>query len=220
MKATELQRAWMAEITKRRIGLAGYAKIISSLRAGPKSTTELEEEHKVSRVLVLHVMRHCLRAGIVHRCEWFRPAPHARMVPKWAMGRDGDISMPEYEERFRKARRAPSTLILLTTVLQMLEEHAHSRTEVAEALCMHIDSAYRVLGILRAAGLIYVASWHKPPIGTSVEEFRTGNKRAAPRPAQIGRSRDTMRGYAARREQHAMLHALAGKEAPKMRAAA
>lgn len=220
MKATEQQRAWMAEITKRRIGMAGYAKIIGSLRAGQKSTSDLEQSHGVSRMLILQIMRHCQRAGVVHRCEWFRPAPHSRLVPMWALGRDCDISMPEYEEKTSRRRRAPSSLILLTTVMQMLEEHALSRAEIADELCMHIDSANRVVSVLSEAGLIYVASWHKPPIGHSVAEFRTGCKRDAPRPPHVGNSREAMRGYATRRKQRAMLHAIAGQQAPKMRPAA
>ncbi len=218
--ATKDVRAHMTAICSMRIGMAGYAAILGSIRHCALSTTQLAEKHGVSRLLILGVMRHCLRAGIVHRTDWHRPAPHSRMVPRWALGADGDVSMPMYEERTRRPRRAPSTLILLTTALQLMEEHPHSRTELAAELCMHVETVYRIVDALRKNGLIYVASWHKPPIGTPVQEFAAGCKRDAPRPARVSGSVEVMRGYRQRQEQRAILHALAGSVARPMRAAA
>lgn len=214
-------RAKMAALCSMRIGMAGYAAIIGSLRHGPLSTTELNALHsKVSRLLILEVMRHCRRAGIVHRVDWHRTTPHSRLVPRWALGRDGDISMPMYEEKTRRPRRAPSTLILLTTAMELMGEHPHSRTELAEALCMNIETVYRVINALRANKLIYVASWHKPALGTSVQEFALGDKQAARRPAQVAKSAAVFAQYRERRAQRAGLFALAGVDLPAMRAAA
>lgn len=203
--------AHMLAIASRRIGMAGYAAILSSLRAGPASTTELVEKHGVSRVLVLHIMRHCLRVGIVHRQDWFRPAPHARMVPRWALGADGDVSMPEYEERARKPRRAPSTLMLLTTTLQLLAEHPHGRAELAQALCMHIESAARVITTLRKAGLIHIACWEKPAVGCPWPEFSAGSKPDARRPPPARNNASAHAAFRTRRAQLATLQALAGR---------
>lgn len=219
MKRPDLVQKMVA-LSGMRIGMTGYAAILGSVRQRPMSTSELAEKHKVSRLLVLSVMRHCLRAGVVHRVDWFRPQPHSRMVPRWALGRDGDISMPMYEEKTRRPRRGPSTLILLTTALQLLEEHPHSRRELAEALCMHEESSSRIVNALRENKLIHVASWHKPPIGATVQEFAVGNKPDAPRPPRISCSSKTMKAYRARRQQRAVLHALAGVALQPMRAAA
>ena len=40
------------------------------------------------------------------------------------------------------------------------------RNELAQALCMNVESVYRVIKALRDNKLIYVASWHKPALGT------------------------------------------------------
>lgn len=218
-KRPDLREA-MAALCSLRIGMAGYAAIIGSLRAGPLSTTEINERHsKVSRLLILGMMRHCRRAGIVHRVDWHRTTPHSRLVPRWALGREGDISMPMYEERTRRPKRAQSTLILLTTAMELMGEHPHSRTELAEALCMNVETVYRVINALRVNKLIYVASWHQPPIGTSVQEFALGDKPAARRPGRQSKSAETFAKYRVRREQRHALHALAGMVAAPMRSA-
>lgn len=220
MKASPELAARLLQAAKNRIGMEGYARMLGSLHTGPMSTATLAEKHQVSHLLVLAVMRHCLRAGIVHRVDWHRPAPHSRLVPCWALGADGDISMPMYEEKTRRPRRAQSTLILLTTALQLLAEHPHTRAELAEALCMHIETAARIIAALHSNRLIHVASWHKPAIGTTVQEFAAGNRRDAPRPARTSKSAATFRQYRERRQQREMLHALAGAVVQPMRAAA
>jgi hypothetical protein len=211
--SSEERRAKMRALSAQRIGMAGYARIIGSLRAGPLSSADLSAMHGVSHLLILLIMRHCLRAGIVHRVDWYRPKPHSRMVPRWALGADGDISMPQYEERTRRPRRAPSALITVTTALQLMSEHPHSRAELAAALCMHVETAARIVSALRAAKLIYVASWHKPPVGTPVQEFATGCRPDVPRPKRIGSSPRVFRQYRQRRLQIKAMMALAGKSA-------
>jgi hypothetical protein len=210
----------MRALASMRIGLPGYAAILGSIRLRPMSTTELAEKHKVSRLLVLGVMRHCVRAKIVHRVEWFRPAPHSRMVPRWALGSGGDISMPMYEERARKARRAPSTLILLTTALELMAEHPHTRKELAAALCMHQESAARIVAALRAHKLIHVSGWHKSPVGKPAQEFSVGDKRDAPMPPTVKSDAGIWKQYRDRRAQVSMMQALAGVPQQRMKAAA
>lgn len=220
MKCSPEKREALRLIAGQRIGMAGYAAILSDIRFNVLSTSTLAEKHGVSRLLILGVMRHCLRAGIVHRVNWHRTVAHSRLVPCWALGGEGDISMPQYEEKTRRPRRGPSTLCLLTTVLQMLGEHAHTRAEVTADLCMHEETTSRVISILRKAGLIHIASWNKPPIGTSVAEFKAGGGRDAPRPARVGNSVASMAGYKERRKQLSMLQALAGVPQQSMRAVA
>lgn len=183
MKAGPEQREALRRAASMRIGLEGYARILGSLRKRPKSTADLAAEHGVSHLAVLLVMRHCLRAKVVHRPSWYRPAPHSRMVPTWALGAEGDVSMPMYEERTRRPRRAPSTLILLTTAIELLRDAAMTRQELAEELCMHVETAQRIARALRDAGLVYVESWNKSPMGKPAEELRYGNRKDAPRPA-------------------------------------
>lgn len=216
-KRPDLREA-MAALGSLRIGMAGYAAILGSVRTKAMSTTELVELHKVSRLLILRVMRHCLRAGIVHRVDWHRTVPHARLVPRWRLGAEGDISMPQYEEQTRRPRRGQSTLILLTTAMQLMQEHPHTRTELAEALCMNVETAWRLVPLMRAHRLIYVASWHKPPVGTTVQELALGDKPDAPRPARIGNSAAAHRQWGQRRAQRVALFAVAGMAAAPIRA--
>lgn len=200
----------MASMASQRIGMDGYADMLGSLRAGPMSTNQLADKHGVHRTLVLLIMRHCLRAKVVHRCAWFRNQAHGRLVPNWALGGDGDISMPAYEERTKRPRRAPSTLFLLTTVIEMLKDRPYSRAELAEELCMQIETPCRVLAALRRNRLCFVETWNQPAVGTSVAEFRYGvNRPDKPRPARRTPGQQ-WEVYRKKRSQMLVMHALAG----------
>lgn len=207
----EALRARMAQIASARIGMDGYADMLGSLRAGPMSTLQLAAKHGVHRTAVQLAMRHCVRAKVVHRTGWFRTQPHARLVPMWALGGEGDISMPQFEERPKAPRRAPSTLILLTTVVEMLKDRPYTRAELAEELRMHVESAVRVLTALRRNRLCFVESWDQPPVGTTVAEFRYGVNRAdKPRPPPRANG-EQWAVYRGRRSQMRVMQALAGK---------
>lgn len=186
MKASPEVAAHLLAIGKKRLGLDGYARIYASLREGPAGTVELAARNKTSTLTILAVMRHLLRCKLVHRCRWFRPAAHARMVPVWAFGDGPDVSMPMYEERTRRPRRAPSMLILLTTVLDLLKDEPLTHAEIAEELAMSVDSSYRIMQTIRRRKLAYIASWDKPAVGTPIPEFKAGNRKNAPRPAKVG----------------------------------
>jgi hypothetical protein len=209
MKATPEQAAHLRRIGRERVGMAGYARILGSLRAGPQSSAELAERNGVSHLLILGMMRHCLRAGVVHREQWLRTQPHARMVPKWALGAEGDVSMPQYEERTRRPRRGPSALILLTTAIELLSENGLTIAELSAELCMCRESGERVIKALRQAGLVHVGSWHKPPMGTTVAEWRYGQRPDARRPPQQKQSVYFAR-VRGRNRQMKLMHALAG----------
>ena len=201
--------AQLRDAARRRIGLDGYAQILATLMSGPKSTVKLAALRGVSHNAILATMRHCLRMRLVHRVSWHRPAPHARMVPCWALGADGDISMPQFEERTRRPRRAPSQLILLTTVLDLLTDNALTRNELIDELRMCRESVERIIIVLRTARLVYVQSWVKPAVGTTVAEFRAGRRnKDAPRPPVV--SNDYSRERARRQSQIQMMQALAG----------
>jgi hypothetical protein len=212
-KASEHEHA-LAQLRRAgtmRIGTEGYARIISSLNDGPQSASGLQALHpSVSRLTILAIMRHCLRVGIVHRASWYRPAPHSRMVPVFALGADGDISMPEYEERARNPRRAPSALMLLTTIMRLVAEYPRSRAELRDELKMHQATVERIVQIMRKYRLIHIASWDKRPIGTTVAEFGLGNKRDAPRPARVSDAPGYWRGFAQKQHTSALCHRMAG----------
>jgi hypothetical protein len=211
VKGTPEAAAKMVSIGKKRIGMPGYAAILGSLRYGALSTTQLANKHGVSRLLIMAVMRHCLRAGVVHRTDWHRPVPHARMVPRWALGQAGDISMPQYEEKTRRPRPGPSALRTLTAVLQVAAEAAHTRQELVDEVGVHIATMERAVRLLRDNGLLYIESWHKPPQGTTVAELRAGCKRDAPRPARQGKAPAVFAQFRQRREQMALQQMLAGQ---------
>ena len=210
----------MRELAAQRIGLKGYAEMLGSIRRHALSSRQLADKHDCDIKAVHQAMRHFLNAGLVHRVDWFRPSPKSRLIPCWLFGGDGDIAMPDQETRVANPRPARSSMLMLSTVLDMLKEHPHSLAEIAESLCMHHETASRVVGILREQGLVYIASWHKPPMGTSVAEWQTGQRKDAPRPPRIGNSVASIAGYKQRREQVRLMQMMAGVPQQSMRAVA
>ena len=209
MKASPERAAQLQAANQRRIGLDGYARILGSLIGHPQSSAELAKTNDVSHLLILALTRHCLRAKLLHRRDWIRIVPHGRKVPVWALGEAGDTSMPQYEERARRARRAPSTLILLTTVLDMLKTAAYTRSEIAAELCMGIESGQRIVAALRDNKLIFVESWQQGR-GMPSAEWRYGPRRADnPRPPATGEAR-AVANWHGRRKQIQMMQAMAG----------
>lgn len=221
-KCTPEHARRLREAAARRIGLEGYVRLYASLRDEPMTADEIAAKNDVGQLAVLLIMRHLLDRGLVHRCRWVRPKPHSRMIPVWAFGPGCDVSMPQYEERYRfkrrRERRAPSTLMTMTTVLEMLTEMPMSHQEIADELCMSKDSAYRIIGILRAHKLVHIASWNKPALGTTTPEFKAGNRPNARRPPRARNAE-----YFADRRRRAAdirtLRAIAGCTEPERQAA-
>ncbi len=215
MKATPEHRAQLLRASQMKIGFAGYVRVLASLRDdGPMLSSDLAEQCGVSRLLVLKMMRHCRQRGVVHRCRWIRTKPKARMVPVWAYGDGRDISMPQYEEESRiKARfprRAPSSLIMLTTILELLAENALTHAEIAAELAMGIESSYRLVGALREYRFVRIASWHRNPVGVTVPEFAVGSDRNARRPPTAAAERAYQAGRRKRLQQIAFMQTVAG----------
>lgn len=210
-------RDHMLAITKRRIGLDGYAKFYASMRGKPPMTTaELAQASGLSHRALLEVLRHLLRCKLVHRAEWVRPAPNSRMVPKWVFGDGPDVSMPMYEEAFRSraklARRAPSILFTMTTALELLADGPCSHPELAAEMGMSVSSAERIVAVLRRHRLVYIASWIKPPAGRTIAEYGVGDCKAAPRPKRIDSSANVKRRYKHRDLLHLMAAPLPQEE--------
>lgn len=205
--------AYLKSIAANRVRMKGWVAFLAKIHAGPCTTADLVEATGIGRLSVLMATRHFLRAGIIHRRAWHRPVPHAKMVPTWAWGREGDISMPEYEERVRRPRPAPSTLVLLSTVLDLIRDTPMRNREISEEIAMSMDTVGDVMRELRAHKMVRVGSWHKPPVGCTVAEWVMGSGPDARRPPTTKTKAGQRAAKSDRRQrddQLKFMHALAG----------
>ena len=145
-------------LNQMRIGFDGHCRILAAVAHCSQSLDEVAASTGIARRTVARTMGYCLRAGVVHRPEWFRPCAHARMVPRFKLGRGGDVSIPMYEERFRgsvgqKAAVPHGNVLTLATLLNLMQEDRMSRLELAEAMAMHgVRVAVLTTGARKADG--------------------------------------------------------------------
>jgi transcription initiation factor IIE alpha subunit len=201
--------ARMGEVSKCRIGALGYIELIGSLVRCPMTTEQLAKKSGLHKHTVSAVMRYLHRAKIIHRSSWVQPGPRRSMVPVWAIGADGDVSMPLYERRETSTRRPRSALVLIASIIEMLREMPMTRQDIADELKMVIDTVQPLVLAMRKAKLIYVASYRTEGRGRPAEEFAAGWKHDAPRPGLSPRA-DYHKIHRKRRRHAAMLNLTAG----------
>ncbi len=197
---------------KERIGIEGYVRILAMLRT-PMSSAQVIEATGLDRINCNRILRHFRRAGLIHREQWFRPNPHSRMLPMWALGGDGDVPNPGYECPTKV--RPSSSMLTLITIIQVLKEEPRTMAELCEEVGMVHCNVARVVKFLRNAKLSRVVHWVKPPMGHPYaahgycEQWTPDQRKPKPadRSAQAKKWKET---FQAKRAHLAMVKAMAG----------
>lgn len=193
-----------------RIGIAGYCKLLAYLKT-PRTADEVQAYMGLNNTTARQMLRWMLRLKLVHRPEWYRPAPKSRMVARWALGAEGDLPCPDRKDAPPPAR-VHAGLVLVATVVEVLKEPT-TINELADELQMHPESAARLIRHLREHGLARIKSWIKPPIGVTVAQHVYGGGRDAQRPARLPKkelAKKHRQTFYARRRHLALVHATAG----------
>lgn len=224
MNAVNPTSSQLMRAAEGRVGIAGYARMLAGLRQGPQTVKELAERFGFSKTGLAVILRHCLRAGIVHRASWVRPTPKSPFVPRWAIGSDGDVQPIGYTKNTTTSTcRVPSSLILMTTILQMTQESACTIAQLTQALCMDESSVRRALRVLRDNKLIHISGWDRVyEAGPGRAEYAACLAQPLADEPRAGRMPNTEKWRRQRQkmQQRAVLHALAGVAANTERAAA
>lgn len=209
-------KARMLHATKRRLGFAGYCRILSAVISRPGTTAQLAERMGVTHNTMAYVMRSLYRMGLVYRSEWVRPVPHSILVPVWKAGRDGIDTEPEIPAPRKHKRAARGSAITLGTIAQILADEPLRMTEIAEELGLHRETTVRLIGIMREYGLCRIAAWEpreKSGAPIPLYAFGRGGNKPKPEP-RIGRCPELAKKhkatYQAKRRHEAMLKALSG----------
>ncbi len=198
------------EINTKRIGMAGYARILGIVKQRPGTVRDIAERAGIEWVsTVSAILAHCWRARVIYRSAWFKDGKHCPWVPVYSFGNGKDVPPPK-PQRAPSNAKAPSTLMNLTTTLDLIRETPMTRTEIAEELKMCLESATRIIVVLRENGLIRVASWNKPARGATSPEWTMGPGRNAPRPPQISKRSAT--DWKRRGKHIEMLQLMAGEK--------
>lgn len=193
-----------------RIGIDGYCKLLAFLRTS-RTGNEVQAYMGLNETTTRQMLRWMLRMKLIHRCDWFRPAPHSRMVARWTLGASGDKPCPDRKEA-PPPKRVHAGVMLVATVVEVLSEPT-TINELADELAMHPESAARLIGHLRAHKLCRIKSWAKNTAGTTVAQHLYGRGPDAPRPpreATQSMAKRHRKTFEAKRQHLALVHATAG----------
>lgn len=149
-----------------RLGLEGYVKVLAYCRHRARSTAEICAHMELNQNTGAKLMRNMLRLKLVHREQWFRPQPHSRELPRWKLGAQGDT---EAQTPRSIGKSAPNALLIgLAAAIECLQEHPVTLKELAADLGVHPETAARIVGMLRNAGLSTIRAWQQLPHGPNV----------------------------------------------------
>jgi DNA-binding MarR family transcriptional regulator len=172
----------MIHATKHRLGFAGYCRILSGIYSKPGTGAELAERFKVKPDGMNYALRSMHRMGLIHRSAWVRPKAHSVLVPIWSPGKGCDVA-PMVEAKRHHKRPARSTVITLATLAELLSESPISMRELADELCIHRETAIRLVRIMREHGLARIAEWERSRgMPTPLYSFGRGFDRKRPEP--------------------------------------
>lgn len=170
----------MRKASANRIGTEGYVRILGAIREKPLSSDEIAELAGVHRHTAVRLMCWAKRMGLVHREQWFQPRANSRWVPKWGIGAEGDVSMPEYETPSKSVPRA--ALIQIGALVQIMCEEPRTAAEIAVELGVHKETALQLIACLRKHGLSTIAGWDRTTNNLPVAQHRWLGTSDAPRP--------------------------------------
>lgn len=179
-KATPEHAALLSVARSSRLGMDGYARILAYLRPNGSTTAEVAKAFVINHNTATKVLRHMHRLKLIHRENWVRLVAHGSMVPVWRLGEHGDTAEPL---GIKPSKSAPNPMLIsLATVIHLLQEQPMTIGELADELCVHKETADRMVTHLRDHGLSRIDGWARTINGLPVAQHGYMVKRDAPRP--------------------------------------
>lgn len=195
-----------------RIGLDGYCAILASIIAAPQTAAQLADRLGIPVRTMNWICGSFFKAGLAHRSQWVKGGPRTKHLPVWAWGADGDVAHPHWRP---VGRKSSTSVILLQSVRDALEDRPMSAKELAADLGFTWQHTNYLLRTLKARGLVRAAAWDVRETGIHVALLAFGPGRPAARLALVGRSPARralyQRTHKSKRAHMEMVHATAGR---------
>jgi Mn-dependent DtxR family transcriptional regulator len=187
----------MAHANRFRLGMPGYVKILTTLRDCPMTTAQISQSLGINLNTTQKLLSWMRRLKLVHRDGWHKPVKHSRLICYWHFGGDGDVPPSDRPDEGRLVPSSP--LMLLATTAEILREEPTSKADLADELSMHVESASRIIRLLKAAGLVHVGGWGTPPKGPLYPQWSWGSGVNVRRPPRKSPNIQRRRWYATHR---------------------
>lgn len=207
--------ARMRHATSKRLGFAGYCRILSGIISKPGTGAELAQRFGVCPNGMAYVLRSMHRMNLIHRADWVRPKAHSVLVPVWHGGKGADV-VPIVAAKRYTSRTARTSAITLGSIAEALEHGPLPMLELSQDVGLHRETMIRLVRIMRDHGLMRIAAWEprEKGGGPAVPMYAFGRGKDKSKPAPIARTPERAQLYAerhaAKRRHLAMLQATAG----------
>ncbi len=194
--------------TGKKLGWAGYASVLRSIKAAPQTAQQLAERFGIGIQSMRRVVTRFHDLGMLHRCGWQKGGLRGPCVPVYGYGPGTDATPPEgHRAADRPASRGMSELVQVVHILRRLEQEPIGKVALAAAVgsspmrvALFVDHCHRI-------GLVRIADWSlRLRGGRPGALYGLGTGADAPRPARVPRSVIQRRNRAARRERQSTLH--------------
>jgi hypothetical protein len=196
----------------RRIGMAGYVRILAMLRDEPRTVRELADTGIVGRTGAGRIIGSLHHLRVLRIVGW-RQRPGCRTQPMYGISKAEDAPAPALRPNGRPVEPLkPRKVLLSTEVVALVSlmralEDPMSKAELMQATGLWLGGLRPVLAALRRHGFVRIALWVHPAHGPVVPHFQLGSGYDASRPPRITRS-ETNRRYMARRQEAKKYRAL------------
>jgi hypothetical protein len=201
----------MARATQKRLGFAGYCRILSGIYNKPGTSEELAARFRVDRNGMNYILRSMHRMKLVHRSDWVRPKPHSVLIPVWSGGPGCDVA-PIVEAKRYTSREARLSAITLGTIAESLREYPKSMLELSQDLGLHRETTIRLIRIMRDHALARIAEWERRGSGGGmpIPLYGFGRGKNATRPPRLIRAKDHASTHRSKKKHLEMIHLTAG----------
>lgn len=210
----------------RRIGMAGYARILRLLLDKPDTTDGIIQRTGFGHTAIRRILPSLHTLRVIYIAGW-EFADRAPARPVFAVGSQPDAPAPDTRPngrpvkavRIAKVKRHPVELLAFVSILRALSDE-HSKTELMHASGLSWHGTTAALKALRSLRLVRVRSWAwREQGGPAIPSYEWApDGRDADRPKPIGRvavNRRYREARAAREAQSAICKALAGTREPQ-----
>lgn len=205
----------------KRLGFDGYCKLLDYLRDG-KTTEQVAQRFDIRRDIAKKLLRMFRQVRLIHRRDWYRPAPHSRLFETWFLGGDGDVPPPD--RRDLPIACAPRVLEIAKAIHAL--EQGVTLIELADGIDRSPDTARYIVDMLREVGLVKLR-YRTVPVGAPQRVFtyttdatvrdghRKANSKARKQAQNLRWKKEFRHRHRVRNEQLFILRALAGKAPPR-----
>lgn len=193
----------------RRVGMAGYVRLLARLRERPSTIPDMVGFVGVARVACYRIVTTMHHLKLVHVCGWLDEYDR-RTLPIYAYGPGEDAQPPTFRPCGRQVRNAKlptlrdfsSEVVGLHLLIQSMSFMPVSRAGMERATGLHYRTIRMALEAMVRYGMVHIDHWEPRETagGPPTAHFIFGPGRSAPRPKPSPRHEINRRHNDKRRE--------------------